>query len=148
MCTMLKSAALCSIMLLATGCGVQSHHCHDNSALACQAGLPQKPLVIELNNIEDYQPLLEGMPQTAGMRSGRMFLKPGQCCERHSTDAHEEMLIFLAGSGKVLLDGRVAMDVSRGHIAYIPPYTPHDVHNTGKEPLIYIYCVAPICISK
>jgi mannose-6-phosphate isomerase-like protein (cupin superfamily) len=142
-----KNVASCFIMflvLLQAGCAGQSHHHHDNFDVACDANLPHKAIVIELNNAEDYQPLLEGVPQTAGMRSGRMFLKPGQHCERHSTEAHEEMLIFLAGSGRVLLDGGVVLDVSRGRIAYIPPYLTHEVHNTGSVPLVYIYCVSPI----
>jgi len=34
--------------------------------------------------------------------------------------------------------------VGQGKVVYIPPQTAHDVSNTGKEPLIYVYCVSPV----
>ena len=55
--------------------------------------------IIELSNKPEYQPLLEGVPQTCGMRSGRVYLAPGETCGQHSTEDHEEMLIFLFGKG-------------------------------------------------
>jgi mannose-6-phosphate isomerase-like protein (cupin superfamily) len=33
--------------------------------------------------------------------------------------------------------------VGPGKVSYIPPHTAHDVKNTGTEPLVYVYCVAP-----
>ena len=102
-------------------------------------------LVIELNRSEDYQPLLTGAPQTCGMRSGRVYLNPGQDCGEHSTDAHEEMLIFLSGEGQSLIgEEKKPTAVGHGKVLYIPPYTLHNIYNTGTEPLVYIYCVVPI----
>jgi mannose-6-phosphate isomerase-like protein (cupin superfamily) len=105
---------------------------------------PGKTLVIELNDNPDYQPLLTGKPQTCGMRSGRVYLKPGEECGRHSTKTHEETLVFLSGKGTALVgeEGN-ALDVGRGKVCYIPPDTLHNIKNTGNEPLVYIYCVAP-----
>ena len=98
-----------------------------------------------LNDQPEYQPLLRGEPQTHGMRSGRVYLKPGENCGLHSTKGHEEQLVFLAGRGQALIgDERMPQDVAAGQIAYIPPHTQHDIKNTGSEPLIYIYCVAPV----
>jgi mannose-6-phosphate isomerase-like protein (cupin superfamily) len=39
--------------------------------------------------------------------------------------------------------GEETSKVGNGKICYIPPNTEHDVKNTGSEPLVYIYCVAP-----
>lgn len=101
--------------------------------------------VIELRDNEEYQELLAGSPQTQGMRSGRVYLLPGQDCGQHSTGRHEEMLTFLAGSGVGLIgDEQDKYEVAAGKIVYIPPHTTHNIKNTGTEPLVYIYCVAPV----
>jgi mannose-6-phosphate isomerase-like protein (cupin superfamily) len=104
----------------------------------------QKVLVMELNNKPEYQKLLEGVPQTRGMRSGRVYLEPGKSCGQHSTKEHEEQLAFLAGRGLLKINETDDYEVSGGKIAYIPANTIHDVVNTSDKPLIYIYCVAPV----
>jgi mannose-6-phosphate isomerase-like protein (cupin superfamily) len=104
----------------------------------------EKVLVIELNDKAEYQRILEGQPQTFGMRSGRVYINPGQSCGRHSTKNHEELLVFLSGRGLLLIGEQDSHKVGKGKACYIPPYTDHDVKNTGTEALIYIYCVAPV----
>lgn len=102
-------------------------------------------VVIELNEDEEYQPLLGGAPLTCGMRSGRVYLKPGQDCGEHTTGAHEELLVFLSGQGQSMV-GREekAVAVGAGKVLYIGPHTLHNIRNSGTEPLVYIYCVAPV----
>lgn len=102
-----------------------------------------KPLVFELTFQQEYQPLLTGSPVSLGMRSGCVRLAPGQACPVHSTESHEEQLVFLAGNGYVQMNGK-RLTVGKGKVCYIPPHTTHSVHNDGNEPLIYIFCVAPI----
>ncbi len=105
--------------------------------------------VIELRDSGEYQELLRGSPQTCGMRAGRVCLQPGQDCGQHSTQAHEEMLTFLAGSGVGLIgDEQDKYEVAAGKIAYIPPHTTHNIKNNGSEPLVYIYCVAPASVGR
>lgn len=103
----------------------------------------QNAFSIELEGKPEYQKLLDGRPQTCGMRSGRVYLEAGRSCGQHSTKDHEELLVFLAGKGVVHIGGAADLEVGRGKVAYIPPRTLHDVENTGTEPLAYIYCVAP-----
>jgi mannose-6-phosphate isomerase-like protein (cupin superfamily) len=98
---------------------------------------------VSLNEKPEYQRLLEGKPQTFGMRAGRVHLAPGQACGQHSTKSQEELLVFLAGHGELLIGGGTRQQVGVGKVAYIPPETLHDVSNTGSEPLVYVYCVAP-----
>ena len=101
--------------------------------------------IIDLKSGSEYQELLIGRPQTCGMRSGRVYLQPGETCGRHSTDHHEEMLVFLAGKGTALIGANENhFEVGQGKVSYIPPHTVHNIKNTGNEPLIYIYCVTPI----
>lgn len=103
----------------------------------------EKVLIIDLNDKTEYQRLLDGKTQTCGMRSGRVYINPGQSCGRHSTEQHEEVLVFLSGQGLLLIGEQDSHRVGEGKVSYIPPHTLHDVKNTGTEPLIYIYCVAP-----
>jgi len=107
--------------------------------------MSENVLIIELKNDPEYQPLLTGEPQTCGMRAGRVYLKPGETCGEHSTDAHEETLVFLSGKGTSLIgEEKIPHEVGAGKVCYIPPHTLHNIKNTGTEPLVYIYCVAPV----
>ena len=101
-------------------------------------------LVIDLNEEPENQKLLSGEPQTCGMRSGRVYLNPGQACGRHSTKDREELLVFLAGQGELMIGEKDNFQVGRGKVTYIPKQTIHDVKNTGTDPLVYVYCVAPV----
>ena len=129
--------------VVVSGCSMNrhkdEHECKDVGITA------KKVLVINLADTSEYQPLLRGKPQTAGMRSGRVYLKPGEDCGQHSTKAHEETLVFLSGKGTSLIgEKEAAFEVGQGKVCYIPPHTIHNIKNTGTEPLVYIYCVAPI----
>ena len=108
----------------------------------------ERPFVAHLEKGNKYQSLLQGRPQTRGMRAGRIFLLPGQDCGQHSTDGNEELLIFLAGEGEVITEKSISLRVGAGRISYIPSETTHNVRNTGDEPLIYIYCVVPVSQEK
>ena len=110
--------------------------------------MSSEPFKIVLNSEDEYQQLLSGEPQTHGMRSGRVYLDKGQECGQHSTKAHEEMLTFLRGEGTALFgEEEKPLDVKEGMVTYIPPHTVHNIRNTGEEPLVYIYCVAPVMKS-
>ncbi len=106
--------------------------------------MSKNAFVAELNGNPEYQRLLDGGPQTHGMRSGRVYLEPGKSCGQHSTKEHEELLVFLCGQGELAIGDDQKLLVGQGKVSYIPPKTLHDVKNTGNEPLIYIYCVAPV----
>jgi mannose-6-phosphate isomerase-like protein (cupin superfamily) len=110
--------------------------------LACQAPSPQ-PLAIPLQCESGDCALLRGAPQTAGMRSGFVRLKPGQSVGWHSTGRNEESLVILRGEGTALLDGHPARSFAAPHFLYIPPATRHNVQNTGQQELEYVYVVAP-----
>jgi mannose-6-phosphate isomerase-like protein (cupin superfamily) len=129
--------------LFVSGCSM--HHNNEHSCNKDTAMLSGKFLVIDLADSSEYQRLLSGRPQTCGIRSGRVYLQPGEVCGRHSTEQHEEMLIFLSGKGTALIGEQASpFEVGQGKISYVPPHTIHNVKNTGNEPLVYIYCVTPV----
>ncbi len=54
----------------------------------------------------------------------------------------------LAGAAAcVALAFGVAAQAGAGETAYIPPQTAHDILNTGTEPLVYVFCVAPAGVA-
>ncbi|HEX41222.1 MAG TPA: cupin domain-containing protein [Phycisphaerales bacterium] len=107
-------------------------------------GLDREPLVVELNDRPEYQRLLDGQAQTYGIKVGRVHLAAGASCGEHTTGEREEVLIFLAGSGRMLIGEQCeAFEVGVGKVSYIPPKTLHDIQNTGADPLVYVFCVAP-----
>ncbi len=105
----------------------------------------RKIKVLKLNGESSYQRLLGGKPETHGMRSGRVYLQPGEECGIHSTKDHEETLVFLKGSGKACIgENGEFHEIGEGKVTYIPPHTIHNIKNTGEGELVYIFCVAPV----
>jgi mannose-6-phosphate isomerase-like protein (cupin superfamily) len=109
--------------------------------LAPQTPKPQA-LTLPLQCAQGDCPLLRGAPQTAGMRSGFVRLKPGQTVGWHTTGNNEESLVILHGRGEARLEGQRARSFAAPQLVYIPPSTRHNVANTGKEVLEYVYVVA------
>jgi len=112
------------------------------SPLASQAPSRQ-PLVLAVECPGKDCTLLKGTPQTAGMRSGFVRLKPGESVGWHSTAQNEESLIVLHGVGDALIEGQAGRSFAAPQFLYIPPATRHNVENTGREVLEYVYVVAP-----
>ncbi|MEJ5259325.1 MAG: cupin domain-containing protein [Anaerohalosphaeraceae bacterium] len=104
--------------------------------------MANQAFVTELNNQRAYQRVIDPA-FTCGMKAGRVWLEPGGDCGVHSTEGHEEALVFLSGQGTAQIAGK-DYPVGEGRVCYIPPYTEHNIINTGREPLVYIFCVAPV----
>jgi mannose-6-phosphate isomerase-like protein (cupin superfamily) len=125
----------CTIRMLAiASCGL--------SPLVSQAP-PRQPLVLSLECSSADCALLKGAPQTAGMRSGFVRLKPGQSVGWHTTGQNEESLIILRGGGAALVEGQAKRSFAAPRFLYIPPATRHNIENTGQAVLEYVYVVAP-----
>jgi len=115
------------------------------AAFAAQPQQAQpRSLVLQLRCEGGDCPLLTGVPQTVGMRSGFVRLKPGATVGWHSTSRNEESLVILRGRGEALIEGQASQPFVAPAFVYIPPATRHNVANTGKEALEYVYVVAPV----
>jgi mannose-6-phosphate isomerase-like protein (cupin superfamily) len=91
---------------------------------------------------DEYQRVLGGPPETATMHSGLVVLKPGKSVGVHNTEKYEEVLVILEGQGEMRITGGPAMALRANTVAYCPPRTEHNVVNTGKGKLRYLYVVA------
>jgi len=114
----------------------------------CAQAPSSQPLTLSLECSSHECPLLHGAPQTAGMRSGLVRLKPGETVGWHSTTRHEEALVILRGRGEARIEGEPARPFAAPAMVYIPPATRHNVANTGAELLEYVYVVAPTAASQ
>ncbi len=110
--------------------------------LSSQMSKP-KPVTLSLECSKADCVLLRGVPQTTGMRSGFVRLKPGATVGWHTTGQNEEALVTLRGQGEALIEGQPKLTFVAPRLAYIPSATRHNVAITGKEPLEYVYVVAP-----
>lgn len=89
----------------------------------------------------DYFEIL-GKSEAHALRSGFVTLPPGADVGVHSTENYEELIIVLNGRGELEVEGQDLIKLKKGQIAYNPPQTRHNVYNTGKIPLRYIYVIA------
>lgn len=110
--------------------------------LTSQGPKPQ-PLTLRLDCPGGDCPLLRGTPQTAGMRSGFVRLKPGETVGWHTTGKNEESLVVLRGRGEARIEGQPPRGFAAPALAYIPPATRHNIANTADDLLEYVYVVAP-----
>ena len=113
--------------------------------LAVSAKSQEKPhaKVIELDNRgQDHLQLLGGPPETVTMKSGLVVLAPGKSVGKHSTGQHEELLVILEGQGEMTFKDGSTLQVKANHALYCPPETEHNVTNTGRRSLRYVYVVA------
>ena len=100
------------------------------------------PIVIDLPlDKPDYFEILN-KSNAVKMRSGMVTLKPGENCGAHNTEDYEELIVVLEGSGEVETVGVGRRPIRYGQVAYNPPETEHNVHNTGGNDLRYIYIVS------
>lgn len=99
-----------------------------------------KAISISLSSEDQYKRLLAGPPQNLCLRSGLVNLLPGASVGKHNTGDYEEMVIVLEGQGEMLgNEDRLVLNTKQA--AYCPPYTEHDVLNTGDSVLKYVYIV-------
>ena len=54
----------------------------------------------------------------------------------------KKLIIPISGQGELTIMGSTRLSLRLGLMAYIPPGTEHDVINTGKDVMEYVYVVA------
>ena len=104
-----------------------------------------KPILVALKGQEKFTRLLRGFPETMGIKSGHVVLKPGENVGEHVTEAKEEVIVVLKGKAMILCGNDDEPIVAGVHsVVYVPPETAHDVKNIGGDILEYIYVTAAV----
>ena len=83
--------------------------------------------------------LLTGAPQTITMEAGSVALAPTDSVGTHNTNRYEEIVLVFSGTGEMRVTGGAALRLTPNCLAYCPPFTEHDVVNTGGDTLRYIW---------
>ena len=97
-----------------------------------------------MDSSKPYQRLLAGIPQTAGMKSGHVTLKPGESIGEHKTESRQEAIIILEGKAEIYCEGKYLFQAEKNSLVYIPPETNHDIRNNTNEYLSYVYVVSAV----
>ena len=90
----------------------------------------RQALILPLKCSTGDCPLLNGSPQTSGMRSGFVRLQPGNSVGWHSTGQNEESLVILHGAGEAIVERTTGTQDQRATTG---------VHPTGKTPQRHKY---------
>jgi len=91
-----------------------------------------------------YIPVLSGPPESYALNSGSIRLAPGESVGKHSTEDYEELVIVLEGEGEMVSGSGTRQPMKANYAYYNPPHTEHDVRNTGKGVLRYVYVVTKV----
>jgi mannose-6-phosphate isomerase-like protein (cupin superfamily) len=109
---------------------------------------------VEIVRLEQREPFitLDGsqIRELAGVPSGnaarqslaQATVPPGARTEAHYHRRSEEIYLFTAGSGRMILAGAEAA-VRAGDCVVIAPGAEHQLINDGAEPLVLLCCCAP-----
>jgi mannose-6-phosphate isomerase-like protein (cupin superfamily) len=107
--------------------------------------MPQeKVFCMQLKGRQRFLRLLGDSSKIKGLRSGYVVLKPKESIGEHNTGLCEEVILVINGSGLVRYDEKFVLKVKKNSVIYIPPQMPHNVINTGKNLLKYIYTAARV----
>lgn len=98
-----------------------------------------KPKIVKLETSSKYQRLFNRDSGTCGIKAGHVMLKKGEDIGGHSTNDLEEALVILKGNGRLVIDKEEGIDFGSDTVLYVPPQTIHNVKNTGKGILEYIF---------
>ena len=106
------------------------------------ARLDQRTPFITLDGSEIRE--LAGIPtgNAANQSLAEATVPAGASTEAHYHRTSEEIYLFTAGAGRMILAGEEAA-VRAGDCVVIPPGTEHQLVNDGRDPLVLLCCCAP-----
>lgn len=79
-------------------------------------------------------------PSCKNLKAAKVILFPGEDVGEHVTHKREEIIIVLKGKG-VLIKKKEKVPMKEGDVHYIKENTRHNVRNTSRKLLEYVYVV-------
>ena len=101
-----------------------------------------KVLFVQLKGRQKFLRLFGDSSKLQGLRSGYVVLKPQASIGEHNTGSSEEVIIVTEGRGLISCGSFKVLKVKKHSFVYVPPHTPHNVINTGRVALKYVYTAA------
>jgi len=99
---------------------------------------------VKLANRKKFFRLLGKNLPGINLRSGVVVLKPGESVGKHITENKEEAIIILEGKARFFYAGKKSFIALEQSFIYVPPDTLHDLKNTGKNTLKYVYITSAL----
>jgi mannose-6-phosphate isomerase-like protein (cupin superfamily) len=111
-----------------------------------RTGLARKAKVFLVQAIgrQRFLRLFGDSQKTSGLRSGYVVLKSKESIGRHDTGPSEEVIFIISGEGFVSYGKAGRVKINKNAFVYIPPRVQHNVTNTGRGLLKYIYTAARV----
>ncbi|HME19341.1 MAG TPA: cupin domain-containing protein [Nitrososphaerales archaeon] len=78
--------------------------------------------------------------QSSQLHAGFVVLEAGKEVGEHSTEGREELIVIVEGRGEVVSEGH-AQVIEAPCVVLVPPHTAHNVRNTSKDLLKYVYAL-------
>ncbi len=103
-----------------------------------------KVFCLQLKGRQRFLRLFGDSSKAKGLRSGYVILKPKESVGLHNTGPSEEVIFIICGSGLVCYGKKSSVKIKKNSFVYIPPKIPHNVINTSKNLLKYIYTAARV----
>src|SRR5208337_4292989 len=83
---------------------------------------------------------LVSRPDSHQFHSGYVVLEPGKEVGEHETEDGEELIVMVEGKAEVTSGGYATM-AEAPCVVLVPAHTVHNVKNTSKTLLMYVYVV-------
>lgn len=99
---------------------------------------------MQLKGRQRFLRLLGDSGKIKGLRCGLVTLKPRESIGEHKTENKEEVLIILKGKATVYYGKNKTLKASQNTFIFIPAETAHNVKNSGKEILQYVYVTSRV----
>jgi len=86
---------------------------------------------------------LSNSPGDPALSIARARVRPGVTTRLHRLHGIAERYVIIEGMGSVMVDGHAGEPVGPGDVVIIPPSSPQQIANTGKEDLVFLALCTP-----
>lgn len=95
-------------------------------------------------NVRDNLILVDAQDGAKNLSIGVGVYNPGQASEFHTHQREEEVMIYLSGSGKMVMEDGSEVLLQKGDITFVPEGEPHRLYNTGAGEFVFLFIYSPM----
>lgn len=103
-----------------------------------------KVFCTQLKGSQRFLRLLGDSYKTKGLKAGLVTLKSKESIGEHKTESKEEIIIIIKGSATVYFGKNNKLKAAQNTFVFIPPETTHNIENSGKSILRYLYVTTQV----
>ena len=99
-------------------------------------------------NVRDNLILCDSECGAKNLSVGIGIYNKGQASEFHTHENEEEVMIYLKGNGKMVMEDGTEYLLEQGDVTYVPANEPHRLYNTGDNEFVFLFIYAPMGPEK